>query len=134
MINTKEHTLIPIPTSSCNFTRAQKNIIRLVVKMQLESLEDILSTASATDVLLFESDEELPMGSIYPQTMQSKAGFERVYKNPNKLFTLVPDDVDMVKHILLGGYIEGPGYEKKAFRILRKINSIENIRDTFSAN
>lgn len=105
-------------------TKDEKRVIKKVTKVQMQSLMDILNRNCEEDITLWAIMEDLTEEEIFIQAQKALKKFERISKQPSKVFTLDQDNLRMFKHVMVN-YTNHSRYEDGRRGIWRKLIIIE---------
>lgn len=109
-----------------------RRLIQKVCTYQIKSLQAIVND-DAMDTTIYETNNELPTGSIHPLALESINSFQRVYNDPCLLPTLDDENLSIFKHILFN-FIPDHRYPFTKPKLWRKIFRMEKFTEVFGLN
>lgn len=109
-------------------TTNEKEIIRTIARIQMQSCRSILRNECADDTLLFCLQSDISLDELNRVTREDLKAFKGVYKNPNTFLAIHPKYLSTFTHILFN-FIPINGDSKGVFRkiTLSQNFSIHNL-------
>ena len=102
-------------------TKKQKKLIKLVVKLQLDNLYDILYNRIEDDTAVYCALNELDYQEFQAEVKNNIMAFDRVHKSPCRVGTLDKDNVAILKTLMFK-YYDRPKYRIARYNIWRKLD------------
>lgn len=110
----------------------QKKLIRKLVSLQLESLNNILTEDIEGDLTMFCIENSLNKEALKNLIKERKYQFYRVYNEPGTIFALDEENQTIIKTILVN--IAKGGFKTVQKEIWLKFNLVDNLEKSFSQN
>lgn len=113
-------------------SKKEKELIRQVIDLQLESLRSIVEQQCHTDLLLFCIEHEVDKEGLLSCAQKNIERFMKVKDNPNLLFFLDSDNLSIFRHILAN--LPKKKFKKTKKKVWRRIFQVEKILTLYNPN
>lgn len=114
-------------------SKREKELIRRIVDLQIQSLSTIVNETCEKDLVLFCIEQEIEKERLLNCAQQNIERFLKIRESPNNLFFLDPDNLSIFRHIL-ANLPKTKRYKKTRQKIWRKIFQHEKILTFYNPN
>lgn len=109
---------------------AEETLVQYIVKLQLDSLRDILNRSIHTDLTMYCLERGITEEKFETEVNKVRRNFKLLQETPESIFSLDDDQISVVKTIL----VYTKGHRKAKASLWRKLNILEQLGIYYSLN